>query len=81
MMILELVLPGRDMRKALLDGEKYVFRSHVVWESTEIVEPPFRQALIPAMETSGQRPQNSTSAGLPRFYPPLRVSTDGKVQK
>ena len=33
MMILELVLPGRDMRKALLDGEKYVFRSHVVWES------------------------------------------------
>ena len=33
MMILDLVLPGRDMRKALLDGEKYVFRSHVVWGS------------------------------------------------
>ena len=44
----------------------------------EVVEPPFRQALIPAMETSGQRPQNSTSAGPPRLYPPLRVSTDGK---
>ena len=44
----------------------------------EIVEPPFRQALIPAMETSGQCPQNSTSAGPPRLYPPLLVSTDGK---
>ena len=33
------------------------------------------------METSGQRPQNSTSAGLPRFYPPLRVSTDGKGEE
>ena len=44
----------------------------------EVVEPPFRQALIPAMETSGQRPQNSTSAGPPRLYPRLLVSTDGK---
>ena len=31
----------------------------------------FQQALIPAMETSGQRPQDSTSAGPPRLYPPL----------
>ena len=30
------------------------------------------------METSGQHPQNSTSAGPPRLYPPLLVSTDGK---
>ena len=44
----------------------------------EIVEPPFQQAPIPAMETSGQRPQNSTSAGPPRLYPRLLVSTDGK---
>ena len=34
----------------------------------EFVEPPFRQAAIPAMGTSGQRPQNSTSAGPPRLY-------------
>ena len=39
----------------------------------EIVEPPFQQAPIPAMETSGQWPQNSTSAGPPRLYPPLSV--------
>ncbi|XDA89277.1 hypothetical protein R6Z07F_018912 [Ovis aries] len=39
----------------------------------EFVEPPPRQAPIPAMETSGQRPQNSTSAGPPRLYPPLPV--------
>nr|XP_020727590.1 YLP motif-containing protein 1-like isoform X3 [Odocoileus virginianus texanus] len=37
----------------------------------EFVEPPFWQTPIPAMETSGQRPQNSTSAGPPRLYPPL----------
>ncbi|XP_070646838.1 LOW QUALITY PROTEIN: craniofacial development protein 2-like, partial [Bos indicus] len=37
----------------------------------EIVELPFRQAPIPAMETSGQRPQDSTSAGSPGLYPPL----------
>ena len=30
------------------------------------------------METSGQHPQDSTSAGSPRLYPPLPVSTDGK---
>ena len=44
----------------------------------EIIELPFLQALIPAMETSGQRPQNSTLAGPPRLYPPLPVSIDGK---
>ena len=44
----------------------------------EFVEPPFWQAPIPAMETSGQCPQNSASAGPPRLYPPLPVSTDGK---
>ena len=47
----------------------------------EIVEPPFQQAPIPAMETSGQRPQNSTSAGPPRWYPLLLVSTDGKGEE
>ena len=47
----------------------------------EIIEPPFRQALIPAMETSGQRPQDSTSAGLPRLYPPFLVSIDGKGEE
>ena len=47
----------------------------------EIIEPPFRQALIPAMETSGQRPQGSTSAGSPRLYPPLLVSIDGKGEE
>ena len=40
----------------------------------EIIEPPFGQALIPTMEISGQSPQNSTSAGPPRLYPPLPVS-------
>ena len=44
----------------------------------EFVEPPFQQAPIPAMETSGQCPQNSTSAGPPGLYPPLPLSTDGK---
>ena len=44
----------------------------------EFVELPFRQAPIPAMETSDQCPQNSTSAGPSRLYPPLPVSTDGK---
>ena len=47
----------------------------------EIVEPPFRQAPIPAMDTSGQCPQDSTSAGPPRLYPPLLVSTDGKGEE
>ena len=48
----------------------------------EIVELPFQwQALIPAMEISGQRPQNSTSARPPRLYLPLPVSTDGNGGK
>ena len=47
----------------------------------EFVEPPFQQAPIPAMETSGQCPQNSTSAGPPRLYPHLPVSTDGKGEE
>ena len=47
----------------------------------EFIEPPFRQAPIPAMETSGQCPQNSTSAGPPRLYPPLLVSTVGKGEE
>ena len=47
----------------------------------EFVEPPFWQAPIPAMETSGQCPQNSASAGPPRLYPPLPVSTDGKGEE
>ena len=47
----------------------------------EIEEPPFRQVLIPVTETSGQGPQNSTSAGPPRLYPPLQVSTDGEGEE
>ena len=47
----------------------------------EFVEPPFWQAPIPAMETSGQYPQNSTSAGPPRLYAPLPMSTDGKGEE
>ena len=47
----------------------------------EFIDPPFWQAPIPAMETSGQYPQNSTSAGPPRLYPPLLVSTDGKGEE
>ena len=47
----------------------------------EFVAPPCRQAPIPAMETSDQRPRNSTSAGPPRLYPPLPVSTDGKGEE
>ena len=47
----------------------------------EIVELPFQQAPIPVMETSGQRPQNSTSGGPPRLYPPLLVRTDGKGEE
>ena len=35
----------------------------------------------PAMETSGQCPQNSTSTGPPRLYPPLLVSTDGNAEE
>ena len=44
----------------------------------EFIEPSFRQAPIPVVETSGQCPQNSTSAGPPRLYPPLPVSTNGE---
>lgn len=47
----------------------------------EFTEPPFWQAPIPAMETSGQCPQNSTSARPPRLHPPLPVSTDGKGEE
>ena len=47
----------------------------------EFVELPFLQAPISEMETSGQCPQNSTSAGPPRLYPPLPVSTDGKGEE
>ena len=47
----------------------------------EFVEPLFWRAPIPAMETSGQCPQNSTSAGPPRLYPPLPVGTDGKWEE
>ena len=47
----------------------------------EFIEAPFRQPPIPAMETSGQRPQNSTSAGPPRLYPPLLVRTDGEGEE
>ena len=47
----------------------------------ETVESPFWQAPIPAMETSGQRPQDSISAGSPSLYPPLSVSTDRKEEE
>ena len=47
----------------------------------EIIESQFLQAPIPAMETSGQHPQDSTSDGSPRLYPPLPVSTDGKREE
>ena len=47
----------------------------------EIVKLPLWQVLIPAMETSGQCPQDSTSARPPRLYSPLLVSTDGKGEE
>ena len=47
----------------------------------EIIEPLSQEAPIPLMETSGQRPQNSTSARPPRLNPPLLVSTDGKGEE
>ena len=47
----------------------------------QFIEPPFQQAPIPAVETSGQCPQNTPSAGSPRLYPPLLVSTDGKTEE
>ena len=39
----------------------------------DFIEPPFWQAPIPAMETSGQCPQNSTSAVPSRLYPSLPI--------
>ena len=47
----------------------------------EIIKLPLWQVLIPAMETSGQCPQDSTSARPPRLYSPLLVSTDGKGEE
>ena len=47
----------------------------------DIIESPSRQAPNPAMETSGQCPQNSTSAGAPRLNPPLPVSNGGKGEE
>ena len=47
----------------------------------EIIESQFLQAPISAMETSGQHPQDSTSAGSPGLYPPLVVSTDRKGEE
>ena len=41
----------------------------------DFIEPPFWQAPIPAMETSGQCRQNSTSAIPPRLYPSLLICT------
>ena len=46
--------------------------------TSEIVQPPSRQAPIPAVGTSSQRPQDSASAEPPKQYPPLPVSTDGR---
>ena len=45
----------------------------------EFIEPPFVE--LPAMETSDQCRQNSTSAGPSRLYPPLPVSTDLKEEE
>ena len=47
----------------------------------EIIESQFLQAPISAMETSGQHPQDSTSAGSPRLYPFLLVNIDGKREE
>ena len=47
----------------------------------EFAELLFWQAPIPAVETSGQCPQKSISAGPPRLCPPLPVSTDGTGKK
>ena len=71
--------PGPEA--ALLPGEVPAAATGLPPALPEFVEPPFRQAPIPAMETSGQCPQDSTSAGPPRLYPPLPVSTDGKGEE
>ena len=44
----------------------------------EVVEPPPQQALILVAEASGQHFQDPAPAELPKLYPPLLVSTDGK---
>ena len=44
----------------------------------EVVETPPHQAQIPAVGTSGQSPQDSAPAELPKLYLPLPVSTDRK---
>ena len=72
-------LPGLEAALLLNPGPGEVCSSRCPPPALpESVEPPFRQALIPAMKTSGQRPQNSISAGPPKLYPPLSVSTDGE---
>ena len=68
--------PGPEA--TLLPGEVPAAATGLQPALLEFIEPPFQQAPIPAMETSGQCPQNSTSAGPPRLYPPLPVSTDRK---
>ena len=52
-------------------GEVPVAATALLPALLEFVELLFQQAPIPAMETSGRCPQNSTSAGLPRLYPSL----------
>ena len=71
--------PGPEA--TLLPGEVPAAATGLPPALPEFVEPPFQQVPIPAMETSGQCPQNSTSAGPPRLYPPLPVSTDGKGEE
>ena len=44
----------------------------------EVVETPPHQAQIPEVGASGQSPQDSAPAKLPKLYLPLPVSTDGK---
>ena len=68
--------PG--LEAALLPGEVPAAATGLPLALPEFIEPPFRQVPIPAMDTSGQCPQNSTSAGPPRLYPPLPMSTDRK---
>ena len=71
--------PG--LEAALLPGEVPAAATGLPLALPEFIEPPFRQVPIPAMDTSGQCPQNSTSAGPPRLYPSLPVSTDGKGEE
>ena len=62
-------------------GEVPVAATALLPALLEFVELLFQQAPIPAMETSDQCPQNSTSAGPSRLFPPLPVSTDGKGEE